>query len=270
MDHFICATCGTQYPASEQPPAECPICLDEREYIGWKGQQWTTLATLRANHHTVIKEEEPGLTGIGCEPSFAIGQRAQLVQTPQGNVLWESLSLVDEPALEALRARGGVSALAVSHPHFYSAMVEWSRALGGAPIYIHEAERPWVMRPDPAVVFWSGETQALPGGLTLIRCGGHFEGAQVLHWPAGAGGRGALLAGDIVYVASDRRWLSFMYSYPNLIPLNATAVRRIAAAVAPFAYDRIYTAWFDRTMLAGAKAGTARSVERYVGAISEG
>ena len=201
----------------------------------------------------------------------SVGQRAQLVHTPQGNVLWESLSLLDEPALEAVRARGGVSAMAVSHPHDYSAMVEWSHALGGAPIYIHESERPWVLQPDPAVVFWSGETKALPGGLTLIRCGGHFEVAQAaagVHWPAGAGGRGALLAGDILFVASDRRWLSFMYSYPNLIPLNATAVRRIAAAVAPFAYDRIDTAWFDRTMLAGAREEMARSVARYLTAIA--
>src|SRR5207237_2497852 len=98
------------------------------------------------------------------------------------------------------------------------------------------------------IVFWQGETHPLPGGLTLIRCGGHFAGAQVLHWPAGAEGRGALLAGDILYVASDRRWLSFMYSYPNLIPLNATAVRRIAAAIEPFAFDSIYSAWFDRTL----------------------
>ena len=269
MDCFICATCGTQYPPSEQPPAECPICLDERQYVGWKGQRWTTLAELHAGHHTIIREEEPGLTAIGCEPSFAIGQRAQLVQTPQGNVLWESLSLIDEAGVAAVQARGGAAAMAISHPHYYSSMVEWSHALGRAPIYIHEAERQWVMRPDPAVIFWSGETLALPGGLTLIRCGGHFAGAQVLHWPAGAGGRGALLAGDILNVVNDRRWLSFMYSYPNLIPLNASTVRRMAAAVEPFAFDRIYSAWFDKTMASDAKVAVGRSVERYINAIRE-
>jgi glyoxylase-like metal-dependent hydrolase (beta-lactamase superfamily II) len=267
MDHFICATCGTQYPLSEQPPAGCPICLDSRQYIGWKGQQWTTLAQLRAGHHSVTREEEPGLLGIGTEPSFAIGQRAQLVPTPQGNVLWESTTVIDDPAIETVRARGGIVAMALSHPHYYSSMVEWSHAFGGVPIYIHEAEREWVMRPDPAIVFWHGETLALPGGLTLIRCGGHFTGAQVLHWPAGAEGRGALLAGDVLYVASDRRYVSFMYSYPNHIPLNAAAVKRIAAAVAPFAFGRIYSAWFDRTMLSDAKANVARSVARYLEAI---
>ena len=268
MDHYICATCGTQFPLSAQPPAGCPICLDERQYIGWKGQQWTTLEQLRAGHHSIIKEEEPGLTAIGTEPSFAIGQRAQLVQTPQGNVLWESLTVLDDAAIEAVRARGGLSAIAISHPHYYSSMIEWSQVFGGVPIFLHAAERPWVMRPDPAIVFWEGETQPLLGGLTLIRCGGHFAGAQVLHWPAGAEGRGVLLAGDILYVVSDRRYLSFMYSYPNLIPLNAAAVRRIAQAVEPFAFDRIYSAWFDRTLASGAREAVARSVERYVTAIT--
>ncbi len=268
MPNYICVTCGTQYPASDQPPAGCPICLDERQYVGWQGQKWTTLEALRADHHTVMREEEPGLTGLGTEPSFAIGQRAQLVATPAGNVLWESLSVVDDAALDAVRARGGAVAMAISHPHYYSSMIEWSQALGGVPIYLHAAERLWVMRPDPAIVFWEGETQPLAGGLTLIRCGGHFEGAQVLHWPAGAEGRGVLLAGDIVNVVSDRRYVSFMYSYPNLIPLNAAAVRRIAQAIAPFAFDRIYSAWFDKTLDHDARAAVERSVARYLAAIA--
>ena len=269
MPHYLCVTCGTQYPLSDQPPAGCPICLDERQYIGWKGQQWTTMEQLRADHHSVIKEEEPGLTGIGTGPSFAIGQRAQLVQTPAGNLLWESVSLIDEAAVDAIRARGGLAAIAISHPHYYSAMIDWSQAFGGVPIYLHAAERQWVMRPDPAVVFWEGETRPLFGGLTLIRCGGHFEGAQVVHWPAGAEGRGVLLAGDIVNVVSDRRYVSFMYSYPNLIPLNATTVRRIAQAIAPFTFDRIYSAWFDKTLASDAQAAVGRSVERYLKAIRE-
>lgn len=269
MPNFICVTCGTQFPATDQPPAGCPICLDERQYIGWKGQQWTTLEQLRADHHCFIREEEPGLTAIATEPSFAIGQRAQLVQTPAGNLLWESLSVLDDVALDAIRARGGLAAIAISHPHYYSAMIEWSHAFGGVPIYLHEAERPWVMRPDPAIVFWEGETRPLFGGLTLIRCGGHFEGAQVLHWPAGADGRGALLAGDIINVVSDRRYVSFMYSYPNLIPLNAAAVRHIVQAVEPFAYDRVYSAWFDRTLIGDARAAVHRSRDRYLAAIGK-
>jgi hypothetical protein len=86
MTHFICKTCGTQFAASDAPPERCPICEDERQYIGWEGQEWTTLEALQRDRHNVVKEEEPGLTGIGTHPSFAIGQRALLVQTPGGNL----------------------------------------------------------------------------------------------------------------------------------------------------------------------------------------
>ena len=123
------------------------------------------------------------------------------------------------------------------------------------------------MRPDPAIVFWEGETHALAPGVTLIRCGGHFPGSTVLHWAARRGGRGALLTGDTLMVASDRRYVSFMYSFPNYLPLSAASVRRVAAAVEPFAFDRIYGAWWNRVVAADAKAAVARSVERYIQAL---
>lgn len=268
MPYFICATCGTQFPESATPPAHCPICEDERQYVGWKGQQWTTLDDIRKQHHSVIRTEEPGLTGIGAEPRFAIGQRPLLVQAPGGNVLWDCTTLLDDTIVEAVQALGGISAIAISHPHYYSTMIEWSHTFGHVPIYIHEAERKWVMRPDPVVKFWQGETHALGEGLTLIRCGGHFEGGQVLHWAQGAEGRGALLAGDIINVVQDRRWVSFMYSYPNQIPLNASAVRHIVDAVEPFAFDRIYSAWFDAMVARDGKAAVKRSAERYIRAIT--
>ncbi len=268
MPHYICVTCGTQYPESGAPPEHCPICEDERQYIGSSGQRWTTLDKLRSDHHNIVKTEEPGLTGIGTEPKFAIGQRAPLIQSPGGNVLWECISLVDDATVKAVNALGGISAIAISHPHFYSSMVEWSRAFGNAPIYLHASNRPYVMRPDPAIVYWEGETKPIGEGITLIRCGGHFEGSTALHWAAGADGRGVLLTGDTIYVVQDRRWVSFMYSYPNLIPLPARAVEHIVGAVEPFAYDRIYSSWFDAVLSSDGKAAVARSAERYIRAIA--
>ncbi len=268
MPHYLCATCGTQFADTPAEPERCPICQDERQYVGDGGQRWTTMAALRRDYHNVIKPVEPGLTGIGTHPSFAIGQRALLVRAPGGNVLWECVSLLDDPTVAVVRALGGVRAIAISHPHYYAAMVEWARAFD-APIYLHAAERAWVMRPDPRVEFWEGETKDLGAGLTLIRCGGHFPGAQVLHWAAGAAGRGALLTGDIITVARDRRWVSFVYSYPNLIPLPAAAVRRIAAAVAPYPFDRLYGAWWDAIVREGAQGAVARSADRYVAALGD-
>ena len=136
------------------------------------------------------------------------------------------------------------------------------------PIYLHGDDRAWVTRPHRAIVPWSGESPAALRRLLLLRTGGHFAGATVLHWRAGAEGRGALLTGDIAMVAMDRRSVSFMYSYPNYIPLDAAAVRRIAETVAPLAFDRIYGAWWGRNIATGAKAAFNASVGRYLAALS--
>jgi len=267
MTYYICQTCGTQFSPTVTPPEHCPICEDERQYIGWEGQRWTTLEDLQKSHHNVLRTLEPGLIGIGTEPPFAIGQRALLVRTPVGNVLWDCISLIDEATVAAVRSAGGVAAIAISHPHYYSAMIEWSHAFS-APVYLHRADQQWVMRPDPSIHFWEGESLPLLENLTLIRCGGHFDGGTVLHWPEGAAGQGALLSGDILQVVSDRRYVSFMYSYPNLIPLPAETVRRIVAAVEPYPFERIYGAWWERVILQDGKAAVRRSAGRYIRAIS--
>ena len=144
-----------------------------------------------------IHQVEPGLIGIGMEPSFAIGQRALLVRHLAGNVLWDCIPLLDEAVIDLVKGIGGISAIAVSHPHFYTSMVEWSHTFD-APIYLHAADKQWVMCPDPAIEFWEGESKSLKNSLTLIRCGGHFAGGTVLHWPEGVEGRGAILNGDIL------------------------------------------------------------------------
>jgi glyoxylase-like metal-dependent hydrolase (beta-lactamase superfamily II) len=266
MHHFICVTCGAQFPAAAEPPARCPICADERQYIGHQGQRWTTLAELQQDHRNQIDAIDDGLTGIVTEPRFAIGQQAHLIATPTGNLLWNCISYVDDDTIGEIERRGGLAAIAVSHPHFFTGVAEWSRGFGGVPVFLHADDRQWVTRPDDAIHFWSGETaDPLPGsGLTLIRCGGHFPGSCVLHWPAGAGGAGALLTGDTIMVVSDRGWVSFMYSYPNLIPLDAEAIRRIVAAVEPYPFDRIYGAWPESIVAADAKNAVRRSAQRYL------
>jgi hypothetical protein len=159
--------------------------------------------------------------------------------------------------------------MALSHPHYYSSIVEWSHAFDNAPIYIHAADREWVTRPDSAIVFWEGETHALGDGLTLIRGGGHFDGGTMLHWSTGADGRGALLAGDIIQVVHDRRWVSFMYSYVNLIPLPVAKVQHLVDAVEPYDFDRIYSPWLERIVMQDGKAVVRRSAERYIDAIRQ-
>jgi glyoxylase-like metal-dependent hydrolase (beta-lactamase superfamily II) len=269
MTNYICKTCGVQFAETEGPPAHCLICEDERQYIGPYGQQWTTLDELRAERSNTVQAEGPNLTYIRTDPGFAISQCARLIQTTAGNVLWECISLIDDETVEAINQLGGLSAIAISHPHMYASMVEWSHAFRGAPIYLHAADRQWVMRPDPAIIHWEGATCALNEEITLVRCGGHFEGSTVLHWASGVDGKGALLTGDTIYVVSDTRYASFMRSYPNHIPLSASAVRRIMRAVEPYTFDRVYSSWPDRVIMADGKAAVRRSAERYIQAISE-
>jgi hypothetical protein len=257
----VCATCGVQYPA---PRDDCPVCLDERQYVGWGGQRWTTLQALRAaGHRGRFAEEGAGVIGVGTEPSFAIGQRALLVQAASGNVLWDCITYLDADLVSRIRDLGGVAAIAISHPHYYGSMIEWSRAFD-APVYVHAADRRWIARPDPAVRLWDGDHHRLAPGLTLINAGVHFGGGTVLHWRDADGGAGALLSGDIFQVVMDRRWVSFMYSYPNLIPERPGVVRRALALLEPFEFARIYGAWWGRIVDAGGSAALRRSAERYL------
>lgn len=266
MENFICVQCGTQFSETWQPPAQCPICEDERQFVRHDGQQWTILERVAAEHHNRFEDEASQLLGIGTEPEFAIGQRALLLQSAGGNLLWDCISLLDDKTIAEVTARGGVRAIAISHPHFYSSMVEWGENFD-AQIFLHVADRQWVMRESPRIQFWEGATLSLWDGMTLINCGGHFDGGTVLHWPAGASGKGALLTGDIIQVVQDRRYVSFMRSYPNLIPLGTPAIHRILETFEPFSFDQIYGAWWNANVLSEAKAAVARSAQRYLRAI---
>jgi hypothetical protein len=264
VEGYICVTCGVQQAPSQNPPARCPICEDERQFVPQGGQTWITLAQMKAHGYRIeLRPVEEGLTGVGVNPSFGIGQRALLVHTPHGNILWDCIGYIDDAAVDSIQRLGGIAGIAVSHPHFYGAMVEWSRAFGGAPIHVPEADGEWVQRGDPAVRSWSGTLEILPG-LTLVQSGGHFEGSAVLHWAAGATGRGALLVGDTVAVVPDVRHVSFMRSYPNLIPLPPAEVRKIVTSVRAYPFDRIYGGWWDRVIQTGGIAAVERSAVRYL------
>ncbi|WP_344944765.1 MBL fold metallo-hydrolase [Actinomadura miaoliensis] len=261
MRHPICVTCGVQYG---EPREDCPICLDERQYVGWDGQRWTTLEELRAaGHRGRIAEEGEGVIGVGAEPPTAIGQRALLVRTPSGNVLWDMITHIDDDLVRQVRELGGISAIAISHPHYYGTMIEWAHAFD-APVHIHEADRQWVARPDDAVRYWSGDTLEIADGLTLINAGVHFAGGQVMHWRDGEDGEGALFSGDILQVVQDRRWVSFMWSYPNFIPERPRTIRRALRLLEPYHFGRVYGAWWKRIVYTDGKAAVQRSYDRYL------
>ena len=262
MTVFLCAACGNSYPDAPRPPGCCPICEDERQFVPSAGQAWTARDALADAHRNAWRWHEPGLMSVQTVPAFAINQRAFLLLTPGGNILWDCIALLDPATEHLVRGLGGLSAIAVSHPHYYATMQDWAAAFG-TPIHLHAADRGWVVRPDPAIRFWDGEALPIVPAVTLVRAGGHFPGGTVLHWAGAADGAGALLAGDIVQVAPGARRVSFMWSYPNMLPLPAAEVRRVAARLAPWAYDRIYGAFSGQEVARDGSAIVARSAARY-------
>jgi hypothetical protein len=265
---WICDTCGTQFEPAAAAPSRCPVCEDERQYVGWAGQRWMTMEAL-ARSHAVEIGSEGGVTTLSLRPGFAIDQRAFLIPHGRQNLMWESLSLVTPEAVAQIEARGGVSAIAISHPHFYSSMTEWSEALGGVPIYLHEADRGWVRRESPHLRFWSGERLELSDELELIHLPGHFPGSSGLWWKTGPRSEGCLFPGDALQVVMDRRHVTFMYSYPNAIPLGPSVVRGLQRSVARLRFQDVYGFTRGRQIIGHGKSAVDESFRRYLAAISD-
>ena len=264
---WVCETCGVQAAPSLVPPAECPICLDERQYVGWSGQRWTTLEEIRRDREIVIAQED-GVTTMVLRPAFAINQRAFLIPHEGGNIMWECLATVTDEAVARINELGGVTEIAISHPHFYAAMVEWSAALGGVPIHVHARDRAWIQRPSENIRFWDGDALVLAPAIQLIRLGSHFEGSAGLWWADGPHGGGSLFPGDAIQVAMDRRFATFMYSYPNGILLAAAAIAALRARIQSLEFDAVFGFSTGRQIVGDAKARIEVSFERYRSAIA--
>lgn len=264
---WTCETCGVQQPPSETPPGRCVICEDERQYVGWAGQTWIERQALVAGQRTVV-EDTHGVTTLVLSPGLAINQRAFLIPTPEGQILWECLAAVTPDALEAIRARGPVRAIAISHPHFYGAMADWSEALGGVPVYVHAADEAWIQRRSETLVLWSGERLSLSDDVELVHLASHFDGSAGLWWKTGPRAGGALFPGDAVQVSSDRRFASFMYSYPNHIPLGPEPLAELRHRVEAMAFDDVFGFSPGRQMIGEARAKLTASFDRYSRAIA--
>jgi glyoxylase-like metal-dependent hydrolase (beta-lactamase superfamily II) len=258
---WVCETCGVEHA---EAVGVCAICSDERQWVPADGQKWATLEELaQAGRRVRISEVEPDLFGITVEPKVGIGQQTHLVRTPAGNLLWDPVGYLDDEAVNRVRELGDVAAIASSHPHMFGVQVEWSKALGGVPVLVSEADVSWVRRPDPTIKTWSGRYEVAPG-LTLHQIGGHFPGSSVVHWPAGADGKGVLLVSDTIHANPDRTTVTFLRSYPNRIPLSPAVVERITRAVTQLPFDRLYDN-FGRTVEPDAASAVSHSAERYSG-----
>ena len=263
MPAWFCATCAAGFPPSPEPPTHCPICEDERQYVGWAGQTWLSAEDVAAAHRTRVEEVEPGLLGLGLDPPLAIGQRALVT----GGLMWDCVPLADDAAEARLREAGGVHTIAISHPHYYTGMADWAERLD-ARILLHEADREWITRPDRprrAVVRGPPGRRRRPRARPPRRA---LRGRRGLPLARRRRRRGALLTGDVVQVVADRDWVSFMRSYPNLIPLPRARSSRIRDALADLDFDRLYGAFWHSVVAEDARAKALRSAERYITALA--
>lgn len=267
MTKHICETCGTQHADAEQAPDQCAICEDERQYVGWNGQRWTTHEVLQQTFSQRI-EDDDGVLSLGVTPAFAIDQCARFLPTDAGNILWETVSVVTDEAVAAIKSRGGLDRIIISHPHFYASMGEWSDAFGGVPIMLHENDREWIQRPHKSIQLWSGDDLKLSDSVSLMRAGGHFAGSTVLHWADGPQPGGALFSGDALQVVMTKRHVSFMYSYPNLVPMRTSDVIDMRARLSKFHYENVYGYTWGRNIVGGGRDAVEASYDRYLAAVN--
>ncbi len=268
MKKYICTTCGVQYAESNSTPEHCAICEEERQYVNPDGQSWTTHDELVycGNYKNIITKEEEGLYSITTTPKVGIGQTAYLIVKEGFNILWDCITFLDDETIAFIRSLGGIDAIALSHPHYYSRQADWAKVFA-APIYIHHDDRKWIMEPSEYIRLWEDEEKELIDGVNLHRLGGHFKGGAVLHWGNGDRGKGVLLTGDIIQVVADTEWVSFMYSYPNLIPLPAGKVEEMAKKAGELLFNRLYNA-FHRVVKENAYHAVQRSADRYIKAVN--
>jgi len=254
----MCATCGTAY--AEPLPQRCKVCEDERQWVPASGQQWTDFASVTGSHQNKWQRLEEGLLSIKTVPNFAIGQRALLLRSGGGNILWDCIANLDPATVELIHAIGSISAIAISHPHYYTTMQAWAAEFN-APIFLHADDQEWVMRDSEAIQFWQGDLLPLNDEVDIVRLGGHFAGGCVLHWKANGG---VLLAGDIIQVTPGKDAVSFMWSYPNMLPLPAATVGDLLHRCEALDFSRLYGAFEGQDVAQAAKDVVMRSGARYL------
>lgn len=261
IPQIICSTCGTYYPAAGTP-ALCTICNEERQYIPEGGQRWTHPEELNRHHSIHVNKIHNRFYELEIVPTFAIGQRAMLVRSPEGNILWDCIPLLDEATTAFIRSVGGLRAIAFSHPHYYSNMNDWAETFN-CPVYIHQHDATHIVQHGPAIRLWSGNELSLWDGMRLILIGGHFEGSSILHVPF-LSNQGSILCGDTLFLSPSKKHFSVQRSYPNKIPLPANEMRRIRDRLESISFDAFYGYIRTQNLTENVKDILRMSMARYL------
>ncbi|MEO5983971.1 MAG: MBL fold metallo-hydrolase [Ferruginibacter sp.] len=261
MEFIICTTCGTQYPGDNITHV-CKICSEERQYIPEEGQSWSTHEKLAESHKNEIIKLNDKLFEIVITPKFAIGQRAFLILTGSGNILWDCIALLDSNTINFINSKGGLKAIAISHPHYYSNMNTWAQTFN-CPVYIHRKDEQWIFDKGEKITIWEGDEKCLWDEIKIINIGGHFEGSCVILIPS-MSKEGTMLCGDTMYLSPSKKHFAIMYSYPNRIPLPISEIKRIKDRLNSIRFDSIFGFYSYQNLTGNAKEILKQSIERYL------
>ncbi|MEE8104665.1 MAG: MBL fold metallo-hydrolase [Planctomycetota bacterium] len=261
MKHTVtCTACGTMYAAGSAP-SHCRMCEDDRQFVPRGGQTWTTKEKLAQTHAVRVNRLHERFYELEVAPRFAIGQRAFLILSEAGNILWDCIPLLDEPTIAFIRAHGGLRAVAISHPHYYSNMRDWAETFD-CPILIHEHDEEWIVDQGDHVNLWASDEKDLWDKMRLINVGGHFPGSTVLLAPS-LSPDGTLFCGDAMFLSASMKHFSIMYSYPNRIPLPVEEARQVGERIESLPFDSIYGFWGYQNLPGNAREVLRSSLARY-------
>ncbi|KAF2482324.1 beta-lactamase-like protein [Neohortaea acidophila] len=255
-DLAICVACGTQFDVPlSSPPKSCRICDDPRQFVPPTGQSWTSLHTLRSSKETHTNKIHPDSTNasvhsISTSPKVGIGQRCILLETPHGNVLWDCITYLDDATVDFIRSKGGLKAIVISHPHYYSTHLVWAEVFG-CSVYLAAEDEEWLCREDVGGRrrFLGEESvrEEIVPGVVAVKVGGHFPGSLVLGWEGRLFIADSFVTAPSAYYHIDRppgtTSYAFMWSIPNMIPLPPSELLKMWKALEGVEFESTYGAF---------------------------
>ncbi|KAH8596591.1 beta-lactamase-like protein [Bisporella sp. PMI_857] len=285
---LICTACGTQFDVeSRELLTRCRICDDPRQYVPPSGQAFTTLAEMKQkgykNKGKPFEEGDDRFWSIWTEPKFAIGQRAILIKTPLGNILWDCITFLDAETIAQIHGIGGLAAIIISHPHYYTTHLEWAETFD-CPVYISWQDKEWLNRLDrlgKSRTFIEGTEEEIhirgeSTGVKAIKLGGHFPGSLVclaydrlliadtlVTTPAGLGDWTKGPDGEKGLRPPGMNSYSFMWSIPNMIPLAPDEIVRMWVVLKGYSWQSTHGAFVGMDIRNGV-GGSKRSVKERV------
>ena len=284
---LICAACGTQFDVENRSLLKhCRICDDPRQFVPVTGQAFTTLAELKAGPYVnkwKALDFDQRFYSIWTEPKIAIGQRCILIKTPLGNVLWDCITFLDHETISKINEMGGLAAIVISHPHYYTTHLEWADTFD-CPVYLSWEDKEWLNRLDrlgKARTFIEGKEEEIEvrgekTGVKALKLGGHFPGSLVclafgrllvadtlVTTPSGLGDWSIGPDGGKRGRPPGMTSFAFMWSIPNMIPLSADEIQSMWDVLKAHEFESTHGA-FVGTEIRDGHGGSEAGVKRRV------